>query len=472
MQPEAAKPQILPPLTGIRGLTVLWMVTGHMSGVLTVLLPCVSGFVSVTLGVKCRMDLLFMLSGFLISYVYIANRGKLTLGAYADFLRLRLIRLYPVYIAATMLFVYLLEIVFPASTTELRLCLLLIVGGLIVVYLLLVRRVQAALRRFGDYISLRRTGFWLIALTASLSLVSVVVMTVRLSAMWGAHRAWTAILIRLAMAQVWPGVPPQGPAIASEFHNVTHAVFQNDTWHMTSVWFLSALWFAYLTMFPIAWLLVRRLGKSWPTFLWVFAPVAAWLTISLGPPSYRLPVIRACCEFLSGSALFMLYANGSRFIRAAQKHLDKTVLVFLAASLAIPAIQSEAARRYVNFLLVLAAPFLLAGTTVAVSYTAKFLSGRPMLWLGRISYALFMSHETALLVLSSVLPYGHYSDSSALVRTSVLVVYLAFIIAVAAGFYYLVESPCAVALKDITRRRAPSMATLSPRTVAVLSQGL
>jgi peptidoglycan/LPS O-acetylase OafA/YrhL len=471
VRPEPPKQPILPPLTGIRGLTILWVVFYHLHSILDALLPGLSGFVAVTMGVRFRMDLLFMLSGFLISYVYIANRGKLTLGAYEDFLRLRVIRLYPVYIATTVLFFFLREITSPASSEGLRLCLLLILVGLILAYVLLLRRVEAALRVCSDFISSRRIGVWPIVLTTSLLLASGVVMIVHLSGTWGVHRAWRALPIRLAMAQAWPWVWRDDRSIPTLPQDVTHAVWSpvaQDGWHMSSVWFLSALWFAYLTVYPATWLLLRRLGKSWPTFVWVFAPVAVWLTVSEVPALNEVRAVsRACCGFVCGSALFVLYANGSRFIKAAQKHLDKTILVFFVLGVLIPALPSGAARRDVNFLLVLGAPFLLAGTTAELSYMARFLSTWPMMWLGKISYALFLSHETSIMVWNLVLPFSHYANSSALVRMLVMVGCLAFVLAVAVAIYRWVETPCAVALRSFARRRTRGVATdVSTRILA------
>jgi peptidoglycan/LPS O-acetylase OafA/YrhL len=431
--------------------------------ILDALVPALSGFVAVTMGVKFRMDLLFMLSGFLISYVYIANRGKLTLAAYEDFLRLRLIRLYPVYIATSIIFFFLLEITSPALSEELRLGLLLSLGGLIVAYMFLFRRFEAALRVCGDSISSRRIGLWPIVATTSLLLLSVVVMTMYLSAVWGANRAWTAIPIRLAMGQAWPWVLRADRPLPAVVQDITQTVspwVPQDGWHRVSVWFLSALWFAYLTVFPIAWFLVRRLRKMWPMLLCVFVPVVTWLVVSQIPAlsEFRMAT-RSCCGFLCGSALFVLYANKNRFITAAQRHLDKTLLFFLALGVLIPMLPSDAARRDVNFLLVLATPFLLAGTTADFSYTTRFLSSRPMTWLGQISYALFLSHEMSITVANLVLPFSRYTNSSGLVRVLVMLAYLAFTLTVAVAFYQLVELPCAAALKTFARRRSSGSAT-------------
>jgi peptidoglycan/LPS O-acetylase OafA/YrhL len=270
MQTEPPKRDYLPALTGIRGLTILWMAIGHMYSILGILPACLSGISQVTGGVRFRMDLLLVLSGFLTSYVYIAPRGKLSLKAYVDFLRSRLIRLYPSYVA---------------------------VLGLAIAGIAAARAMNMALHQ--DY--------------------SVADMAVN-----------------LAMLQSWP--------------YLTCTLW---SWN-SSLWFVSALWFACLFVSPLAWMLVHKLRKPGPAFLWVFAPIAVWLVVlQLAALKEFWWVTRASCEFLCGSALFVLYDSRSGFITAAQKHLDKTVLVFLLLSVLITGVRSEAARRAINCLLVL-----------------------------------------------------------------------------------------------------------------------
>jgi len=432
MWTDHPKQRVILPLTGIRGLTIMWMFTFHMDNVLAALLPGLSGFVAVNAGVKFRMDLLFMLSGFLISYVYIANRGKLTRATYADFLCLRLIRLYPLYLTISLLLLFLNAISSQTVSQEFRVVLLFTLGTFLIVCVYAARRVGGAMRAAGGFLLSRRIGFWPIVLATSLFLTLLVVLGTHLNAVLGNNRPWTIIPLRLAMIQAWPWVPREDRPLAA-------------------VWFLSSLWFAYILAFPIAWLLVRRLRKPWLMFLWVFGPVALWLVVSQVDRLMEFhKVTRACCGFLCGSALFVLYANRSGFIAAAQKHLDKTVLIFLVLSVLIPALPSEGGRHTVSVLLVLGAPLLLAGTTAESSLTARFLATRPVLWLGKISYALFLSHETSLRVVDLVLPFEHFSSAPITVRILIVGAYIAFTLALATALWRFVESPAAEALKRFT----------------------
>lgn len=73
-----------------------------------------------------------------------------------------------------------------------------------------------------------------------------------------------------------------------------------------------------------------------------------------------------------------------------------------------------------------------------------------MLWVGRISYSLYMTHFLLIMVMNKLLPVETISASSLPVRIAVFVGYFAFITIVAAGAYYLVEEPG----RRVIRRRA------------------
>ena len=74
------------------------MVVHHSYDDILALVPSLKGLLAVTISVGYRMDLLFILSGFLISYAYISPRQGLTLQAYGRILRARLSRIYPSYL--------------------------------------------------------------------------------------------------------------------------------------------------------------------------------------------------------------------------------------------------------------------------------------------------------------------------------------------------------------------------------------
>ena len=350
------------------------MVVHHSYDDILALVPSLKGLLAVTISVGYRMDLLFILSGFLISYAYISPRQGLTLQAYGRMLRARLSRIYPNYLV-----IYILTVIGAI------LCKRLGIGSL------------------GDY-------------------------------------PFKAIPVRLAMLQCWPFF----------------------TWamrHWTGpLWFISAIVFAYLFAFPCAWQLVRKPRSPWTLLFWAFAPPALASAASRIPSLHEFHIVlRSCGGFLSGSALFALYFNGSAVIRAAQKHLDKTVVLFVAASALLPVLPSIAERQLVSLLLLLAAPILMAGLTGGSSLTARLLSIRPLAWLASFSYAIYLTHYLDEAFLHAVLPTGRFVNSPFPMKCLVAAVYVIVILTSAMALHRLVEVPCAKALKTFSFTRWSSI---------------
>jgi len=199
-----------------------------------------------------------------------------------------------------------------------------------------------------------------------------------------------------------------------------------------------------------------KLHSTRATLFWVFAPLAGWAAASRIPALHEFHfVLRASCEFISGSALFALYANAGAVIAGAQKHLDKTAALFLAVSLLLPVLPSDAARSLVSLLLLLAAPVLIAGLTGESSLTARWLSTRPLLWLASISYGLFLSHDIAERFLHIVLPSSRFASSPFMVRYLVAAAYLIVVLVSAIALHRLVELPCSKALNSFSFTRRP-----------------
>lgn len=75
-------------LTGLRGLAAIWVLLYHVFGYHVFLLGL--GYAGV--------DIFFMLSGFILTHVYIADRQLGTRRGYAHFLLVRLARIYPLHL--------------------------------------------------------------------------------------------------------------------------------------------------------------------------------------------------------------------------------------------------------------------------------------------------------------------------------------------------------------------------------------
>ncbi|MCE9542539.1 MAG: hypothetical protein K8R38_03345, partial [Verrucomicrobia bacterium] len=84
---------------------------------------------------------------------------------------------------------------------------------------------------------------------------------------------------------------------------------------------------------------------------------------------------------------------------------------------------------------------LLISLTSETSFFAKSVSTRVMLWLGKISYAMYMSHAIAQKLIKVFLPSEHYAHATLEIRALVLFTNMALILLGAVLLYYLVEIP-------------------------------
>ncbi|MCX6905401.1 MAG: hypothetical protein NTW03_18365, partial [Verrucomicrobia bacterium] len=140
----------------------------------------------------------------------------------------------------------------------------------------------------------------------------------------------------------------------------------------------------------------------------------------------------------------------SQFVAAAQKHLDKIALGFLILFFLRPV-----APVVVNALLILALPLLLAGTTDESSLSAKILATRPLMWLGTMSYSIFVSHALVERVLKIVLPAQRFADAPLPLRALVLAAYAIAILGFALGLEKLFVLPCAKAMQHLGHAARP-----------------
>jgi peptidoglycan/LPS O-acetylase OafA/YrhL len=85
---------------------------------------------------------------------------------------------------------------------------------------------------------------------------------------------------------------------------------------------------------------------------------------------------------------------------------------------------------------------------------ARVLTSRLMMWGGRVSYSLYMTHFIVLLVVKKLAWWDRFAAAPLPVRLAVLVGYLLAVTAAAAGTYYAVEEPGRRALRRVVGRRA------------------
>jgi peptidoglycan/LPS O-acetylase OafA/YrhL len=89
----------------------------------------------------------------------------------------------------------------------------------------------------------------------------------------------------------------------------------------------------------------------------------------------------------------------------------------------------------------------------ATGVLARLLGSRLMLWGGRVSYSVYMTHFIVLMVLGELLPPERFADGSFLVRVLVMAGYYVAAVAAGAACYYLVEEPARKGIRALLARR-------------------
>ena len=350
---RAADSHEIRPLTGIRGLAAAFVVVFHFYDSWLLLLPALQFCAPLARRGHLGVDLFFILSGFILSYVYSAGGFKLTLRTYLRFIWFRLARIFPNHVATLFL---------------------------------LVLAVEAA-----KHLGVTLTGIY----------------------------AFSEIPLQVTLLHAWPFS--------------SSAAF---SWNYPS-WSISAEWFAYLCVFPAAWHVLRFSLTEATSLLLGYIALALWLFLfsTAAAPAWR-PLLQVSCEFVTGSMFFRAYMSSSSLTSICQRYASCIFIILVAILLLWPlniAFASTAA--------VLMFPALLLGLTSAASILSKILSSSQALWLGRVSYALYMTHAPTQKVLKILLPAERYVNSACWIRVALIVANAIVILACAAGLYYLVELP-------------------------------
>lgn len=216
------------------------------------------------------------------------------------------------------------------------------------------------------------------------------------------------------------------------------------SWNQPS-WSLSAEWFAYL-LFPfLAWAIFRFGSVKALVGTILIGVPAAWLTIEYvaAPPLFP-PLLRIGVTFTMGCFLGIVFLNG---VGAGRKGwgaiAGATAVAIIAASQILP---DTCCAEYATVIPLMA--LLIFSLGRAVGRPASWLgTDRAMFW-GGASYALYMTHWFVLAVGAVLLPADSFATSSLLVRSLLVLVYLAAFFGAAALTFVLVERPARRRIRD------------------------
>lgn len=197
----------------------------------------------------------------------------------------------------------------------------------------------------------------------------------------------------------------------------------NVSWIVPS-WSLSVEWLAYFTFFPLLFLLHRRYRMPAPLFMMPLALLASagaylvytrlfqWGDLSIH--SERLPILRQIAPagrvllgFLAGYAVFVCdrALRRDRIDQRASGPLVRGAAI-VTALLTLAILGLGAAGWLPIDLMIVMAPLLVLCAASAGNVVSSPLSLRPLLWLGELSYSIYLVHYPVLIVTEEVLQLG------------------------------------------------------------------
>jgi peptidoglycan/LPS O-acetylase OafA/YrhL len=362
-QPDAVR--YVPALTGIRALAAL-LVLGlhadvHVPAGLHSILPF---FARGYLGV----DFFFILSGFIISHVYLSSLARPNRQAVSIFLWHRLIRIYPVHVT---ILAAMVALVFVA-------------------------------RSAGILLSNPQD--------------------------WQA----TSVFWNLMLMQAW-------------------GMADHPGWNIPS-WSVSAEWFAYLLFPLLAPVLTGVRDRLTALAVAVLALTATALLFALedwtlnsvvGAPA----LARVSGEFLCGAALYRIAAFGLGLPALGGDLLGAGAFVafLVAASVGVP-----------DFSLISLLALTVLGAATSEGFFATTLGGRVIVWLGEVSYSIYMVHFPVLVAMRRLWERSGFAEWHTAGRTVAFLITVAVVMAVAALMFHVVERPVRAYLRDRWGKLAPA----------------
>jgi peptidoglycan/LPS O-acetylase OafA/YrhL len=305
--------------------------------------------------------------------------------------------------------------------------------------------------------------YWKSAVESPLSLVGYLrFVQKRFAKIWPVHLATFLVVFVIFLKGA-------GNVDRDSFCGIANNLLMLDAWGLYSracnawnhpSWSISAEWFAYLFLFPLGAWMLRSVGKRWMGV----ATLLSWLGLlaycrwglevhGIGISRFGFGIVRIVPEFLAGMWAYQLT---TRFGDRIGKYGGFAALPLLAAMLAGLLLRWE----YVDYLLLpcLMAVILWLGTGNGWVHMA--LGAKPMVYLGNISYSMYMVQFPCMLVLGILWPrisslLGLNPDLVSNGGSAFVYMLLLLLLATLAGAlsYHVIEEPCRKLISRIGQKR-------------------
>ena len=206
-------------------------------------------------------------------------------------------------------------------------------------------------------------------------------------------------------------------------------------------WSVSAEWFAYLFIFPLA---VALLKKTDGRGKWL--PLVLGLGFCVVEPAIRtewkLPTVSLL--FLAGAWLWDYRRQHLQAGRKIPPQLDTIGFLLLLAVLWLGA---GVGRFFTDAGVLLSVALLILGLSGANGVLSRMLAGQVCVFLGEISYSIYLVHGVVLRLVKIILPASKFAMAALPLRSAVLAADFAGVMVAAVLLYYLVEHPARIWLR-------------------------
>lgn len=204
-------------------------------------------------------------------------------------------------------------------------------------------------------------------------------------------------------------------------------------WNYPS-WSISSEWFAYLLFpFAAATLLVRLTTPTRSALFALVCLIGAGIVFSFPQFPFR-ELVMVIPTFFAGTAIYSLTRDRPTATSCAVRWLPDLLFAALAVACFLPHVPGT-----------LFIVFTLFGLVLALARLAntphRWWELRPLIYLGEVSYSLYMTHTLAQKGLYRLLPSARYESSDSWVRSGIVIVYAVALMASCLASYYLVEKP-------------------------------